>query len=341
MRKYLLGGKGKFYKANLHMHTTISDGAWTPEQAKEEYQKQGYSILAYTDHEIIVPHNELSDENFLAITAFEASANKPDGSTDFSFVTTYHLNFFAKDRNAKFGPCFCEKAVWLKQSHAYITDEMRRHENPLVYDVESINKVIEKAREDGFLVTLNHPVWSRNNYTDYSEFKGLWGVEVYNHLCDVMGYEDTDVPLVDLLKKGNVILPIASDDTHWTHSVFGGFTMIEAECLDYDKVFSAMENGDMYASSGPLIEKMYLENNVLTVECSGAREVAVHTERRWRGMVRDENVTVAKFDLTDYFKQNESVQEKEPRFIRITVKDAQGKKAWTRAYFMDELKETE
>ena len=101
MRKYLLGGKGKFYKANLHMHTTISDGAWTPEQAKAEYQKQGYSILAYTDHEIIVPHNELSDENFLAITAFEASANKPDGSTDFSFVTTYHLNFFAKDRNAK------------------------------------------------------------------------------------------------------------------------------------------------------------------------------------------------------------------------------------------------
>ena len=27
--KYLIGGKGNFYKANLHTHTTISDGKFT------------------------------------------------------------------------------------------------------------------------------------------------------------------------------------------------------------------------------------------------------------------------------------------------------------------------
>ena len=38
-------GEGKFYKANLHCHTVISDGKLTKEQIKEEYQKRGYSIV--------------------------------------------------------------------------------------------------------------------------------------------------------------------------------------------------------------------------------------------------------------------------------------------------------
>ena len=33
-------GEGKFYKANLHCHTVISDGKLTKEQIKEEYQKE-------------------------------------------------------------------------------------------------------------------------------------------------------------------------------------------------------------------------------------------------------------------------------------------------------------
>ena len=56
MKKYLLPKEGKFYKANLHMHTTISDGRMTLEETKEEYQKRGYSIVAFTDHEVLLPH---------------------------------------------------------------------------------------------------------------------------------------------------------------------------------------------------------------------------------------------------------------------------------------------
>ena len=35
MKIYLLPEKENFYKANMHAHTTVSDGCWTPEQAKE------------------------------------------------------------------------------------------------------------------------------------------------------------------------------------------------------------------------------------------------------------------------------------------------------------------
>ena len=34
MRKYLLPEGGNFYKANLHCHTVLSDGAMTPEEVK-------------------------------------------------------------------------------------------------------------------------------------------------------------------------------------------------------------------------------------------------------------------------------------------------------------------
>ena len=41
MRYYLLPETGTFYKANLHSHSTVSDGKWTPEQMKEAYMAKG------------------------------------------------------------------------------------------------------------------------------------------------------------------------------------------------------------------------------------------------------------------------------------------------------------
>ena len=75
MKKFLLPESGQFYKSNLHCHSTISDGGWTPEQLKEEYAKRGYSIIAYTDHNIMIPHHDLTDDKFLALTGFEMDFN--------------------------------------------------------------------------------------------------------------------------------------------------------------------------------------------------------------------------------------------------------------------------
>ena len=47
MKKYLIPEEGKFYKANLHCHTTISDGKMTPEEVKEYYKDHGYSVVVF------------------------------------------------------------------------------------------------------------------------------------------------------------------------------------------------------------------------------------------------------------------------------------------------------
>ena len=44
MKQYLLK-KGNWYKANLHCHTTVSDGRFSPEEIKKIYSEKGYSIV--------------------------------------------------------------------------------------------------------------------------------------------------------------------------------------------------------------------------------------------------------------------------------------------------------
>ena len=62
MKKNLLPQVPQYFKANLHTHTTISDGKLTPEEVKAAYMERGYQIVAFTDHEVCVPHPELAEE---------------------------------------------------------------------------------------------------------------------------------------------------------------------------------------------------------------------------------------------------------------------------------------
>ena len=73
MKKYLIDPKLSWYKANLHCHTTHSDGYYSPEEIKRIYMERGYSIVAFSDHEVIFDNSFLSDENFVALTAVEYS----------------------------------------------------------------------------------------------------------------------------------------------------------------------------------------------------------------------------------------------------------------------------
>ena len=70
MIKCLIPKERQFYKANMHAHTVICDGRLTSEEMKRIYKSKGYSILAYTDHEVMVSHPELADEDFLPINSY-------------------------------------------------------------------------------------------------------------------------------------------------------------------------------------------------------------------------------------------------------------------------------
>ena len=76
MKKSLFPETGTFYKANLHTHTVLSDGRKTASEVKELYRSMGYSIVAYTDHDVMIPHNDLRDESFLPLVGVEYEINQ-------------------------------------------------------------------------------------------------------------------------------------------------------------------------------------------------------------------------------------------------------------------------
>ncbi|MBQ8885639.1 MAG: PHP domain-containing protein [Clostridia bacterium] len=313
MRKYLLPEGGRFYKANLHMHTTVSDGKYTPEETKSVFMAQGYSIVAFSDHFRLVPHNELTDENFLAITAMEVGIDNGPWSRH---MKTYHFGLISRKAEQS-------EYTWVD----------------FPYSVEGANGLIEKFNREGFLVVYNHPVWSLQDYEDYSGLKGLWGVEVHNTLGELENLGENDRPLVDLLRRGQRVVPLATDDAHTPAQCFRGFTMVKAERLEYETVIAAYERGDFYSSEGPEIYELFVEGERVYVRCSPVKEISFATDRRHGEVLfaKDgELLTEASFSLREMM---EDLALKdipwEPHF-RLVLTDQNGKRAWTRAYFKED-----
>lgn len=338
MKHFLLPEEGNFYKANLHTHTTVSDGSFSPEAVKKAYLEQGYSIVAFTDHEVLLPHPELCGEDFLPITSFEISVDEPAKGNGYSFLKTYHLNLYAKDPAARYSSCCSEAAVWLEHSRAFLSPECKGQTQTRHYSAEFVNGLIRKANEEGFLVSYNHPVWSSQNYADYAALKGLWGVEVYNTGCVRVGLPDTPQPFDDLLRKGERVFPLATDDSHGDGDRFGGFVMVKAKRLRYPDVMDALERGDFYASSGPAVTSLVFEDGIVRAGTSPAREIVLSTERRFACRKSGEGLRGAEFDLRAYLEESLRCDPASPRpYFRLTVTDEAGERAYTRAYFLSEF----
>lgn len=338
MKRWLISENGNFYKACLHLHTDLSDGAYPPAEVKRKYQEKGYSILAFTDHDIFIPHNDFSDENFLAINSHEIEVSENNVNLT-RYQKTYHLNFYAKDRNATMTPVFSESRVHIGNSSKYVTDEMRKTDVYAYYSPRSINEVIRIANENGFFVTYNHPVWSLQNYPDYIDLEGLWGVEVWNTGCVGEGMPDTTVPFDDFLKAGKDVFPICSDDSHGDSDLFGGWTMVKADSLDYDDVIKSLLAGNFYSSTGPEIYELSIEDKVLTVKTNDIKDIRVITEWRAPGSkqhaperVGDEFVTKIPLKLYREHFRSKLIYGWQNAYFRLEVNGRDGTHAYTPAY---------
>ena len=338
MKKYLIPRQGKFYKANMHCHTNISDGKQTPEEVKAAYLANGYSIVAYTDHEIMMPHTDLADENFLPITAYEVQLR--DWNRGPKRIKLYHMNLYSPDPSRYLSKTYCKKDAWWGNIVNHFTDEMAAAGlAEREYSKEFAQWIIDTANSEGMLVSYNHPVWSLQNHDDYSGLKGLWGVEWYNTGCVKEGYADSDQPIIDLLSEGERVFPLATDDNHSLYSCFGGWIMVKAKSLDYDTVFKALKKGDFYSSTGPEIRSLYVEDDVVKISTSGAKRISLMSDRRLTVSKNagDKLLYGAELSLKAILENHASTKDFMDCYFRIEVIDKYGNRALTRAYYLDEL----
>ena len=338
MRKYLLPENGNFYKANLHCHTTCSDGKKTPEEVKEIYQSLGYSIVAYTDHDILIPHDELTDDKFLALHGFEMEINevRVPGKQH----KTCHICFIGLEKENLVQPLW-HRSKYLFGNAPNYRDQVKFDDTlpdfERRYDGECITEIMQTAREKGFFVTYNHPTWSREDYSGYINYSGMHAFEMFNGSCIVMGFEDNNPRVYeDIIKSGKRIYCIGADDNHNNHPLSSrrcdsgkAFTMIRAENLDYRTITSALENGHFYASEAPEIYALWYEDNKVHIECSYADRIYCNFDVRSARIAYSEEDGVI----------NEATLEipEGAHFFRVTVVDKRGKFACTNAYFLDEL----
>ncbi len=335
MRKYLLPKAGKFYKANLHMHTTISDGNIEPDEVKRLYLEQGYSIVAFSDHEVMVPHHDLTDDNFLAITSTEISINE-NWDIDFEFQKTFHFNLLSEDPLKDYYQTFSKEAMWLPHSFDFISKNQQKIEYEREYSIDKINEMIRISNEENCLVLYCHPIWSLQDYSDYINLEGLWGIEWFNTGASSSGYYDSMKPIDDLLRIGKNVYPVATDDAHYLSVCFGGFVMVKAENLKYNTIFKALKSGDFYSSKKPLIHELYIEDGIINLKCSPVSQIVLYTERRYTKNLTGYQIEEAQININDYLKKSFEKGCQHP-YVRLTLIDQDGNEAQTRAYHLHEL----
>ena len=328
-KQYLLPNVERHFKASMHTHSTCSDGRGTPEEVKAVYKAQGYQIVAYTDHEICVAHPELNDDEFLALTSYEMAVN-PSGCRDRDiYDKCYHMNLIARDPENTKHVCFDRGYVRDFWPASKLEIETYSTENR-TYSVDSVNHILEEANKAGFFVSLNHPNWSLQDYTDYIGLKGIWGVEVFNGECVCIGYPDSHTQVMeDMLRAGIPVYPLATDDCHHIERAGLGWIQVAAKSLAYGDVIAALENGDFYASTGPEIHSLTLEDGKLKITCSPCTKIDINTECR-RTFVKNaaegELLTEVEFDLRGWFDTCREGHE-DTAYFRVSLKNAEGKSA--------------
>ena len=344
MIKYLLGGKGQFYKANLHSHTTLSDGLLTPEEVKALYKEHGYSIVAFTDHDILIPHKDLKDDSFLPLNGLEFSLVSPAEEAGLPGKhPTIHLCMIALDEDNITTPLY-HREKYIKYHpetvrHLLTIDEtLPDYERG--FEIRDINEVIATARRNGFFVTYNHPGWSHDDPRRILSYEGLSALEIYNSLFVRLGFDDFNQYLYDaMLRAGQRVLPIAADDNHNKYplghklcNTFCAWTQIEAEKLEYRCITKALEEGSYYISTGPAIHSLRIEDDRIIVQCDPAERIIIthDTDRVQRRDAEAQSITTASFQLRP-----------DRGWFRLTIYDKNGNFAMTRPYYPEEYTENE
>jgi len=231
--------RGEWYKANLHAHTTQSDGALDPADVAVHYRRQGYHVLAITDHSTVTQCRQFSAHDFVCLEGIELGAGHSETGS------TFHI-------------------VGLDVPAGVAQAPVDHPQNTL--------DAIARAGGVGFIA---HPYWSCLVARELLGLRNCLGIEVINYGCEIeIGKGISSVHWDDTLTRGERHLVVGVDDGHrcgW--DFYGGFTMIKADELSREAIMEAIRRGRMYASMGPIIHDMQITDEAISVECSAAAAI--------------------------------------------------------------------
>jgi len=292
---------GRFWRGNLHTHSTRSDGVLSPEEVCRRYQAEGYDFLALTDH-------------FIGIYNYPIVDTKPMRSNAFTTLLGAEVHSGAMAN----GELWHILAVGLPEDFAPSDSP---HFLP-VPGQESGPELAARAVAAGAFVAIAHPQWSGLTLADARGITAAHAVEVYNHGCATGCDRPDGFGIADLLlTEGRRLSLIATDDAHFSEpDHFGGWVMVKAEENTPEALLASLKAGTFYSSQGPDLRDVRLEGRHVVVESSAVTSVIVQGAGTGAKGVHGQSMTRCEVPVE---RLNDSP------WLRVTVIDAAGRRAWS------------
>lgn len=235
------------YKVALHLHTTISDGLATPEQAARTYLDAGFDAIAITDHWKY--HTEDNIGGLKIIAGCEYNLGGRDTMADVMHIVGLGMTYDPGLERYKCGR----------------------------------QEVIDRIRAAGGIAVLAHPCWSLNRPEEALELEGISATEIYNSVSAVHeSFRPYSGYFVDVLANLGRSYPlVAADDAHFYDGDAGrSYIMVRAADNSTGSILDAICRGDFYATQGPELLVRRFGRHII-VDCSPADDIIFVSNASW------------------------------------------------------------
>ena len=299
---------GRFFRGNLHTHSTTSDGALPAGEVCRRYAEAGYDFLCMSDH-------------FMEPYGYPVTDTRDFRTNRFTTIPGAELHTGAMEN----GEIWHILAVGLPGDFAPPEDDGRANGHGAgdgTNGAASAVAIARRAVEAGAFVALAHPEWNGLSAEDARLIDAAHAVEIYNHGCHVDSDRGHGIALLDmLLSEGRRLSACATDDAHFRNrDYFGGWVMVKAEANEPEALVAALKAGEYYASTGPELRELAIDGDSIIVECSPAERVIAMGARSVSRVVHGPGITRATLPLEPFRRGG---------WVRVGIHDGVGRRAWS------------
>lgn len=237
------------YRANLHTHTTESDGWYSPDSVIDMYHEAGYSILAITDHDRVTWPWETFGRNPDALEMVAVKGNE---------VSSFH----------HLGSYFCDYEERFEDEYLSLLH---------IGDMSGLAVFFHPGRYD---YPAEWYAWF------YQKYDHLIGMEVVNQRDKYPGDRALWDRVLTLLMPKRAVWGFANDDMHLRRHFGAAWNVFPLSELNEAQVRLAMENGIFYFCHGelpPRIHAIEADNSKGYIKidaCEGAEIVWISAGRK-------------------------------------------------------------
>lgn len=296
----------RWYKGNLHTHTTESDGDADPEFVVNWFMEHGYDFLVLSDHNhrTILEHEV--EGGPLMVPGEEVSARIEVGTIPI------HINGIGISHV-------------VEPTHG---DDI----------VRTIQANVDAIHDAGGIAQLNHPnfKWAFD-HTHIQQIRGAELMEVYNghpgvNLYGAPGKPSNEEIWDSVLSAGKVIFGTATDDSHRYYDYHPGqsnpgrgWVVVHAEELTVNAIVDGLATGEFYSSTGVALTNLEQSMESVSLEIEQERDFIYATT--FSG--KDGEVLSEETGLNASYSINGS-----EGYVRTTIRSSSGGKAWTQPVFV-------